>query len=149
MMARLAKAIPILLLMLCGPLPWGAAAGEEGMPSAVDRGAIRQVIEGQIAAFQRGDGNAAFAYASPGIQAKFGDPETFMKMVETGYAPVYRPREVAFRDLEMRGGTPIQKVLVVGPDGQPVMALYAMERQPDGSWRISGCTLVKPPEETV
>jgi hypothetical protein len=149
MMARLAKAIPVLLLVLCGPLPWGATAVGEGMPSAVERGAIRQVIEGQIAAFQRGDGNAAFAYASPGIQAKFGDPETFMKMVETGYAPVYRPREVEFRDIEMHGGTPIQKVLVVGPDGQPVMALYAMERQPDGSWRISGCTLVKAPDETV
>src|SRR3546814_5215475 len=73
MMARLARAIPVLLLVLCGPLPWNAAAGGEGMPSAVERGAIRQVIEGQIAAFQRGDGNAAFAYASHGIQAKLGE----------------------------------------------------------------------------
>ncbi len=152
-MARLAQAAPVLLLLLCaallwGPPPRGAVAGE-GAPSAADRGAIRQVIEGQIAAFQRGDGDAAFAYASPGIQAKFGDPATFMNMVETGYAPVYSPREVEFRGIEMHGGTPIQEVLVVGPDGRPVKALYAMERQPDGSWRISGCILVEAPDETV
>ena len=151
-MARLAQAAPVLLLLLCALL-WGlppqAAAAGEGMPSAADHDAIRQVIEGQMAAFQRGDGAAAFAYASPGIQAKFGDAETFMKMVETGYAPVYSPQEVEFRGIEMRGGTPIQEVLVVGPDGQPVKALYAMERQPDGSWRISGCVLVKAPDETV
>ena len=32
---------------------------------------------------------------------------------------------------------------VVGPDGHAYMAYYTMERQPDGSWRISGCHLVE------
>jgi hypothetical protein len=38
---------------------------------------------------------------------------------------------------------------VIGPDGQPALALYAMERQPDGSWRIAGCTLTRPPGEAT
>jgi hypothetical protein len=107
------------------------------------------VIEGQLAAFQRDDGAAAFAFASPEIQTKFHDPDTFMQMVRSGYRPVYRPQEVEFRDLVLHEGTPIQEVLVVGPDGQPVMAIYFMEQQPDGSWRISGCTLVRAPDQSV
>src|ERR1700756_3001229 len=66
--------------------------------STADRGAIRAVVEDQLAAFQRDDGAAAFAFASPGIQAEFGTVENFMAMVRSGYQPVYRPREVAFGD---------------------------------------------------
>lgn len=149
MRLRFATPFAILLLLPALLLPLGGATGENSPPSAADGQAIRQVIEGQIAAFQREDGAAAFAYASPGIQAQFGDIETFMEMVRNGYMPVYHPREVEFRSLGLHDGIPIQEVLVVGPDGQPVTALYFMERQPDGSWRIGGCTLVKAPDEAV
>jgi hypothetical protein len=37
----------------------------------------------------------------------------------------------------------MQKVEVIGPDGRPALALYDMEHETDGSWRISGCRLVK------
>ena len=62
-----------------------------------------------------------------------------MSMVRAGYKPVYRPREVEFRDLVPVEGRWTQRVLVVGPDGVPVVAQYVMEKQPDGSWRIDGC----------
>ena len=39
----------------------------------------------------------------------------------------------------------MQRVMLVGPDGVPVMARYLMQRQPDGSWLINGCILEKPP----
>ncbi len=144
MRLRSIATIPFLLLLIAG-----GATAQEATPGGADTAAIRQVIERQIAAFQRDDGPAAFAFAAPGIQGMFGDPDTFMEMVRTGYLPVYRPREVEFRGLVVRRGTPIQEVLLVGPDGRPVLALYSMERQADGSWRISGCTLVKAPDETV
>jgi hypothetical protein len=67
-----------------------------------------------------------------------------MAMVRGGYQPVYRPRAFAFRDLVIIDGHLVQRVAVVGPDGQRVSALYHMERQPDGTWRISGCHLVEP-----
>jgi hypothetical protein len=41
----------------------------------------------------------------------------------------------------MTEGRLVQRVLLVGPDGVPVTALYFMEQQPDGSWKISGCVL--------
>ena len=110
--------------------------------SDADRSSIRDVVESQLAAFQRDDGARAFSYASQTVQRQFGTPEKFMHMVRTGYPPVYRPREVEFRDLVVAGDVPAQKVLLVGPDGVPVMAIYPMQRQADGSWKIDGCFLV-------
>ena len=143
MVLRLATALAIMLLL------GGGAVAQGGDVSTSEAQEIRRVIQGQLAAFQRDDGPAAFAFASPEIQTKFHDPATFMDMVRTGYLPVYRPQEIEFRGLELHEGTPIQEVMVVGPDGQPVVALYFMERQSDGSWRISACVLMKAPDETV
>ena len=134
----------LLLLAPAGP----SFAEDRGVGEA-ERQAVRQVIESQLAAFQRDDGAEAFSYAAPGIQRMFGTPEVFMQMVRSGYRPVYRPREFEFRTLERSGTRLRQEVLFVGPDGEPVIALYAMEQQPDGSWRIAGVVLVKAPDETV
>ncbi len=117
--------------------------------SAADRGAIRTVIEDQLAAFGRDDAVAAFDLASPGIQRTFGTPEQFMRMVKTSYQPVYRPRKVEFRDIVMVDEVPVQQVYVIGPAGESVIALYPMERQADGGWKTAGCYLVRAPEENV
>jgi len=127
--------------LLIVALPFLAETPHAEDLAAADRGAIRAVVEDQLAAFQRDDGTAAFALASPHIREQFGSVENFMEMVRTGYQPVYRPREVAFGDVTITDGRIVQRVLLVGPDGIPVTALYTMERQPDGSWRIAGCTL--------
>jgi hypothetical protein len=112
--------------------------------SAADQTAIRDVIEGQVEAFRRDDGAAAFSYASPGIQGLFGSAETFMDMVRQGYRPVYRPQVFEFREIVTLQGMVTQKVHVIGPDGRPVTAFYPMTQQPDGSWRIEGCYLQAP-----
>ena len=122
--------------------PTGVAGADAPAPGPAEGARIRQVIEAQLAAFGRDDGAAAFAYASPGIQRRFGTVARFMAMVRSGYGAVYRPREVVFRGLSAVEGIPVQEVLFVGPDGAAVMALYFMERQGDGSWRIDGVRLV-------
>jgi hypothetical protein len=132
--------LPLAVLALALLLGVARAESPAGLDAA-DLQAIRGIIERQLDAFRRDDGVAAFAFASPGIQALFRDPATFMAMVRGGYRPVYRPREVEFRDLIEQGGRLTQRVLLVGPDGEVVIAHYFMQRQPDGSWRIDGCIL--------
>lgn len=106
-----------------------------------DRASIREVIQSQMDAFQADDATLAFSFAAPSIQDQFGDASRFIAMVKRGYLPVYRPREVQFSEvLEIRG-KPTQRVVVVGPDNGVFSAYYMMERQPDGSWRISGCVI--------
>jgi hypothetical protein len=145
-MVRSFLTLPILLVLaLGGP---AMARADEALEDA-DRQAIRSVIEAQIAAFQADDGATAFGFASPAMQQMFGDPATFLAMVKTSYLPVYRPREVRFERLILLQGEPVQPVLLVGPDLDVVTAYYAMQKQPDGSWRINGCVLGPAADEAL
>lgn len=139
---------PLAALLLALQLTLALPAAAQDV-SAADRAAIAGVIAQQIDAFRRDDGDAAFGFAAPGIQSLFMTPERFMAMVRTGYQPVYRPREFRFARLEADGDMLVQFVAIVGPDGAPVVAAYAMERQADGSWRIAGCMLLEPPGEST
>ncbi|MBM3491804.1 MAG: DUF4864 domain-containing protein [Alphaproteobacteria bacterium] len=119
------------------------------MPDAAAGAAIRQVIERQLAAFRADDGETAFAFASPLIRSQFGTADAFMRMVRTGYPSVYRARQVQFRALAVISGRLVQQVALVGPDGKAGLALYFMEAQADGAWRIDGCTLLDLGEEAA
>ena len=134
------------LLALAALLLGLAGAAQAQSVSDADRAAIRQVIEAQVDAFRRDDGDAAFGYASPSIRGLFGTSEIFMDMVRQGYQPVYRPKVFDFREIVTLHGQVTQKVHVVGPDGRPVTAFYPMTQLPDGSWRINGCYLQAPEE---
>lgn len=128
------------LMLLIGVL--GPAAAQSGV-SASDSAAIRGVIARQIEAFQRDDQAAAFAFASPGIREQFGNPERFLDMVSRAYPAVHRPRAVDFTELLLGDGATVQQVELVGPAGEAELALYSMEQDAAGQWRISGCTLVR------
>jgi hypothetical protein len=136
-----------LIAAVCLLLTVATAWAQELAPA--DRAAIAKVIQDQIAAFRVDDAARAFGFASPGIQAKFGTPEQFLEMVRTGYFPVYRAQDVTFRDIAIENGAPVQAVEIHDVQGEGVLALYFMERQPDGSWKINGCILTKLPEHSV
>ena len=137
-MGRLIILITLLLLPI-------TAVGEDVVkPDAAVQAEIISVIESQIAAFRRDDAVAAFSFASPMIRAQFGDAGTFLAMVAALYRPVYRPRRLEFLDLKSVDGQWVQRVLIMGPEGEVVMALYPMV-EVDGRWRINGCFLVRPP----
>lgn len=130
------------LVLACSVAPAALAAEDDGQ-------AIRNVIERQLQAFQEDDGNEAFSYASPMIQRQFGSAETFMTMVRRGYPSVYRPQSVEFRGVELNGGYAVQEVFFLGPDGRPALALYFMELQEDGTWKINGVRMTEAPDEMV
>lgn len=101
------------------------------------------VIRSQEQAMTRDDAAAAYSFAAPAIQTMFGNPDTFMQMVRKGYAPVYRHRRFTFGESTTEGGTIKQLVHIVDADGVAWEALYTLERQSDGSLKISGCALTK------
>jgi hypothetical protein len=138
----------LLAFLSCLAFPGTAPAADPAVGPA-DATAIQAVISHQLGAFLHDDQAAAFADASPTIQSIFHDPDTFMRMVRTGYQPVYRSSGVEFRDLAMIGGRLIQRVYMVGPDGVAVIADYEMQRQPDGKWRINGCSIERAPDQGV
>jgi hypothetical protein len=120
-----------------------AACAHQGELTAADRIAIRAVIDRQLEAFRHDDAASAFALASPDIRARFSSPENFLIAVRTFYEPVYRLRRTGgFTKLYIIDGHPTQPVLLVGPNGDFVLALYTMQRQPGGDWKILGCSLI-------
>jgi hypothetical protein len=108
----------------------------------VDAVAIRSVVEAQLQAFQQDDAEAAFEFASPGIQELFRTASNFMQMVRQSYQAIYRPRSVLFEALTLVQDLPTQPVLLLSPEGDPVRALYLMENRTTGMWRITGCYLL-------
>lgn len=141
--ACLAAAPLALPAAAADPAPAPAPTQAPAPMAAADRAAIAEVIARQLDAFRRDDAGGAFAFASPGIRAMAGSPERFMEMVRAGYAPVYRSREARFLDLSRVEGRIVQRVLLTAADGSLATALYYMEAQPDGSWRIAGCELIE------
>lgn len=114
--------------------------------SATDKAEFQRIITAQITAFRADDGPAAYDFAAPVVRNIFPTPEIFMAMVKQGYPQVYRPKSFDFTEALIDPmGRPAQKMTVVGPDGKSYIALYSMEKQPDGTWRISGCTLLEIP----
>lgn len=142
-LGRVFQFLALLALLAAAP---ALAQTPSNLP-APEKRAIRTVIEGQINAFRSDDGERAFGFASPNIRGIFRTADNFMAMVRNGYQPVYRPRTVRFGDLVEDEGTLVQKVFVTAPDGSEVLALYVMERQGDGTWRVNGCMLTKPDDE--
>jgi hypothetical protein len=133
------------LVLLFGVPSFGGAP--QSAPPALevsDLHDIRSLIEDQIAAFRRNDAAAAWRHVAPALRERFVTPENFLEMVRTGYGPVYSPRSYRFGPIELTPEGLGQWLEVVGPDGERVGALYLMERQPDGSWRSSGCLLTLP-----
>jgi Domain of unknown function (DUF4864) len=133
-------ALSLLALFAC-PLCLSAQTVTDAEAQEFER-----VITSQLNAFNADDGATAYGFAAPAIKQMFPSPEIFMSMVKKGYPPVYRRQSYSFGRIgnEM-GGAPTQHVTIVDVSGKIWTALYAMERQPDGSWKIIGCQLVEAP----
>lgn len=131
-----------LLLMVAGLTCGAVRAAEVVSILDPDAAAIRSVIEAQLAAFEQGDAEGAFRFASPGIRRSFETPDGFLTMVRQGYPVVLRPRTVRFLPPRLVDNEPIQIVEMSDRDGQVWMAIYRLQKQPDGTWLIDGCALV-------
>lgn len=103
--------------------------------------AIRAVVTAQLAALKAGDGVKAMTFAAPGIQAQFGTPENFLRMVRTAYAALLDARHTQFLDGAVIEGATIQPLRLVLNDETVLVALYQMQKDPGGAWRIAGCVL--------
>jgi len=103
--------------------------------------AIQLVISDQLQALKAGDGAKALTHAAPGIQERFATPETFLHMVRNGYGALLDARYTTFLEGAIIGGNTVQPLRLVLPDDTVMVALYQMEKQQDGAWRITGCVI--------
>jgi hypothetical protein len=129
------RAIALLAFMLFG-LAAPASAGD-GVAAA------QGVIRSQAEAFGRDDAATAYSYAAPAIHDMFPQADIFMTMVQRSYAPVYRHKSFEFGEARVEGSWIAQRVHIVDANGEAWEALYTLEAQPDGTFKITGCSLLK------
>ncbi|HEV2154285.1 DUF4864 domain-containing protein [Bradyrhizobium sp.] len=110
---------------------------------AGDVTAAQGVIRAQEQAFARDDAAAAYSHAAPAIREIFPAPDIFMSMVQNGYAPVYRHKSFEFGESTSEGNWISQHVHIVDANGEAWEALYTLEQQADGNYKITGCSLLK------
>jgi len=134
-------AVAQLLLAVLIALATTAALADTGTVRASDWKAIKQVIAAQRAALIAGDGDNAFGYATPSLRAQFGDADTFMAMVHIGYSVLLTARTTEFLEGAVIDGLIIQPLRLVDADNSVRVALYTVEKQEGGAWRISGCRI--------
>ena len=131
------SALPAAFLALLALLPLQAVA-----LTPKDEKAVQTVVQSQLAAFAKDDGEKAFSYAAPELRKTIGSASAFLAMVKSSYPVVYRPASVAFLKAEGTGDEVIQKVQMLDASGTSWLAVYSLQRQKDKTWRISGCVLV-------
>ena len=126
-------ALLVVLILACSPV---AARAD-------DVSAAQGVIRAQEQAFVHDDAAAAYSYAAPAIKQIFPAPDIFMSMVQNGYAPVYRHKSFEFGDSKIEGRSVAQRVHIIDANDEAWEALYTLEQQADGSYKITGCSLLK------
>lgn len=112
---------------------------------ADDTADIRAIIEGQLLAFRADDAEKAYSFAAPIIKEIFPTQDSFIEMVRKGYPQVYRSKSFEFGTLDDTDYGLAQFVSITDEAGQKWTALYTVEKQKDGSWKISGCRILKEP----
>ena len=130
-------------MVLAAGMPTTLAAPRDGQGKLqpAEWKSIQLVIDDQLKALKAGDGNKAMTYSVPGIRQQFRTPERFLRMVREGYGALLDARYSTFLKGAVVDGITIQPLQLVLPDNSVVVALYRMEKQKDGLWRIAGCVI--------
>lgn len=134
--------ITLLLMLAVGAVTAPATLGATPLSSA-EENAIRLVIVAQLNAFADDDADSAFATATPTVRAAIGEAARFLSMVRGAYPMVYRPAVVDFLKPEEESGEVMQLVQLRDDHDKSWLVTFVLERQPDGSWRISGCQVAE------
>jgi hypothetical protein len=111
--------------------------------SQTDAEQVQRVIVAQLAAFADDDEDKAFETATPAVREAIGSSQRFLALVRGAYPMVYRPSSVTFHKPEEDEGSVLQMVEITDTNSKSWLALFALERQADASWRISGCVVAE------
>src|ERR1700675_3362778 len=119
---RMVGAAAVAMTLLIGTAP------AEDLTATGSRG----IVERQFDAFQRDDGQAAYALAAPTIKDMFSDADRFMAMVRDHYAPVYRHRSADFGAFKESGDEASLEATLVDNDNVLWAVLYSFRLVSNG-----------------
>lgn len=105
-------------------------------------------MEEQLAALRSLDGQRAYAAAAPNVLRKFPSVDTFMAMVRRAYTPLLAAKNLQFglvrgaSSTVTQGATYSEGVDFFDASSGAWTAVFGLERQADGSLKITSCVLI-------
>ena len=104
---------------------------------------VQAVVVAQLRAFADDDADSAFATTTPMVRESIGEARRFLAMVRAVYPMVYRPVKASFHRPEQEKGQVFQVVEIIDDQEKSWTVMFALERQPDRSWRIGACAVTE------
>lgn len=126
------------------PKPEASAAAKDVL-SAAEADQVRKVIVAQIQAMSENDADRMFETTTPEVRAAIGNSGRFLAMMHGAYPMVYQPMSVSFHPAHKKSDGAFQLVEIKDREDNSWLAVFILERQPDRSWRISGCAVTENP----
>lgn len=118
-------------------------------PDDSDAQQVQAVVAQQFSAFAMDDADRAFETATPSVRETFGNAGVFLAVIRGMYPMVYQAASVTFHKPLTDQGTAVQLVEIKNSEGgseaKSWLAVFALERQSDDSWRISNCLVTENP----
>lgn len=125
-----------------GALACRGAWALDGITTA-DAIAISEAVQSQLEAFSNDDASRAFNLATIEKRMLLGNPDNFLRMVKEQYSPIYRPHEVILSQPEVVEGMAIQLARIIDSEDRVWVAIFSMQQEDDGSWKIDGYQLLE------
>lgn len=130
-----------LLAMLA--MPFSTLRSFAAPIPADDAASIQAAIRGQLHAFSEDDAESAFELNTASIRSQMGSAENFLRVIKEEYSPIYRHLVVIFSAPQALGDAIVQIVRLTDRDSRVWLAIYNMERDMTGNWKIDGCQLLQ------
>ncbi|SLN60640.1 hypothetical protein AQS8620_02741 [Aquimixticola soesokkakensis] len=128
-----------ILLGLMTSLALGGTAWAQTTMSAPEA-----VVREQLEAFDTRDVARAWSHASDTIKGLFGSIETFARMVEQGYPPIWDSAGARLIGERAEGGRQIVEMAVTGENGREQVFEYTLIETAQG-WKIDGVRPIELP----
>lgn len=147
MKRRLTSLYAAFLALVLG-LAANAAAAQEDFDINAAR-EISLVVQSQLDAFSEDDAERAFSLATEATQNLAGTPGEFMRVIKQQFTPIYRHRAALFSKPEIIGKHALQVVQLTDHDNFVWIAIYQVEREGNGAWKVDGCQLFETKEMSI
>ncbi len=106
---------------------------------------IRRLVRDQLSAFREGDSGKAFGLCTEAIRETFGSAAQLTDTIQRNYPALVDPRQVLFGDYIITPDGLAVLLQLVGRDLVSRDALYLVQRDLGGIWRINGCMMAPEP----
>ena len=108
---------------------------------------IRTTIEQQLRAIRERNDRAAYELASLDTDEKKITPQAFMREIRRKQPSLYN--HVYFEILPQTGSEKFQKVKLIDRQGKEALAMFKMEPDNQGGWRVGNVVILKTDQDPI